>query len=170
MMSEVELIQAIEGADETGAARAACCISVIKNSAERDPEAVSSAATLEAVVSICLTEKWAVVDLQFPEPLDYDFLRMAQVCKEYEDALRKADENISYSLVLSLAPAGDYDFFLVGGDGFWSFMASDPTAESDTIRYLFPQDRFGAYELEADAVEEMIEEVTGEIGEDFSER
>lgn len=168
MMSEVELIQAIEGTDETGAARAACCISVMKNLAEGEPEAVSSEATLDAVVSICLTEKWAVVDLQFPEPLDYDFLQMAQVCKEYEEAMKKADENIRYSLVLSLTPAGDYDFFLVGGDGFWSFMANDPVAESDTIRFLFPREQFGAYELEDDAVEEMIEEAMSEIGDDFS--
>lgn len=167
MLSEVELIQAIEGVDDTGAAKAACCLSIMKNPAMGEPEALYSAATLDAVVSICLTEQWAVVDLQFSEPLDYDFLRMAQVCKVYTDSLRRLDGNssVSYSFVLSLAPVGDYDIFLVGADGFWSFMASVPAAGCDTIRFLFPRDRFGAFELDTDAVEEMIEEAGTEIRE-----
>lgn len=165
MFSEMELIQAIEGVDDTGAARAACCLSVMKNPAMGEPEALHSVATLEAVVSICLTEQWAVVDLQFSEPLDYDLLQIAHVCKEYTDSLKKLDGNgnFSYSLVLSLAPAGDYDIYLVGVDGFWSFMASVPAASCDTIRFLFSRDRFCAYELDANAVEEMIEETGTEI-------
>lgn len=85
MQDELELFEAIEGVDETGSAKAACCVLIQKSGIELEAEAVSSACTMNAVLSICMTDVWTVVDLHFEDRLDYDLLQMSQVCKDYVD-------------------------------------------------------------------------------------
>ena len=55
----------LEGKDETGATRAVCNVSIRKAVSETEWETVEEKSTLEAMVSICVTAAWVVVDLGF---------------------------------------------------------------------------------------------------------
>lgn len=168
MQDELELMRAVEGVDATGNAKAVCCVLIQKRDTDLEPETISSACTMDAVLSICTTDVWAVVDLQFEEELDYDLLQMTQVCEDYVDLVKERDgsDKKQLSLVLSITPVGEYDFFLIGMDGFWSLMPVEPGGECSILWFIFLQERFGAYELSAETIEKMIAEVTEELEED----
>lgn len=165
MQDELELMRAVEGVDATGNAKAVCCVLIQKRDTELEPETISSACTMDAVLSSCTTDVWAVVDLQFEEELDYDLLQMTQVCEDYVDLVKERDESDrkQLSLVLSITPVGEYDFFLIGMDGFWSLMAVEPGGECSILRFIFLKERFGAYELSAEVMEQMLEELIQEL-------
>lgn len=72
---------------------------------------------------------------------------------------------MDYSLVLSVVPKGEYDTFIVGLDGIWSFVSEKPGGVCHTIRLVFAREKVGAYEFGKEAVEDMIGEVIQEVKE-----
>ena len=164
-MENVEIIKSIEGVDEAGEAKAVCSVSIHKEMPGHEPEVVDSAFTMNAVVSICITPVWAVVDLRFSDRLDYDLFQMLQVCMDYMEMVKSdaADGSRYLELVLSISPAGEYEQFVIGRDGFWSLMSERLEKYCDTLRFIFPREQFGAYELTEEAVEQMIEEASREV-------
>ena len=165
MQNEMELLKSIEGMDETGVPKAACSVSIQREMPEQEPEIMESAFTMDAEVFFCITEVWAVVDIHFENRLNYDLFQFLQVCKEYAELVRvdtEMDEQLPM-LVLSIAPLGEYEQFVIGRNGFWSLTSQDLENCCDTIRFIFPRQRFGAYELTEEAVEQMIEETEKEI-------
>lgn len=164
-MENMDILQKIEGVDEAGEAKAACSVSIHREVPGQEPEIVASAFTMNAVVSICITPVWVVVDLRFSDWLDYDLFQMLQVCVDYMEIVKS--DAISGSqlseLVLSIASAGEYEQFVIGRNGFWSLMSDGLEKYCDTLRFIFPRDQFGAYELSEEAVEQMIAEASGEV-------
>lgn len=167
MWNEMELLQEIEGIDETGEPKGACCVSIHRILLDGEAESIASAATMNAEISVCLTGIFAVIDLRFIDPLDYDLLQMVDTCKTYMEMVRQEWESgrAPFSLVLSVTPLGEYNSFLVGTDGFWSIMPDQVNGECNTLRFIFERERFGVYELSEDAVEDMIEEAEAELSE-----
>ena len=160
----LEILQMLEGKDETGASRAVCNVSIRKAVSETEWETISEKNTMDAVVSVYATDVWLAVDLEFEDRLDYDYLQMAQVCMDYLDMVRVGEaDNGQADLVLALTPIGEYDFVLVGRNGFWSFMPERPDGYCNTIRFIFPREQVGMYELSESGVEQMIAEVASGI-------
>lgn len=120
----LELVQMLEGKDESGAARAVCNVSIRKVASDTEWELVEEKNTLDAVVSVCAAGVWIVVDLKFEDRLDYDYLQIAQVCMQYADMARAGDndDELQVDLLLSMTPIGEYDYLFIGSNGFWSFM------------------------------------------------
>ena len=160
----LEILQMMEGKDETGAARAVCNVSIRKAVSETEWETVEEKSTLEALVSVCVTDVWVVVDLEFEDRLDYDYLQMAQVCMDYADMVRvgETDKELA-DLVLAITPIGEYDYVLIGRNGFWSFMPERPEGYCNTIRFIFPREQVGMYEILESGVEQMVTEAEKEV-------
>ena len=160
----LEILQMLEGRDETGAARAVCNVSIRKAVSETEWETVEEKSTLEAVVSVCVTAVWVAVDLEFEDRLDYDYLQMAQVCMDYSDMVRVGDaDNGQADLVLALSPIGEYDYALIGRNGFWSLMPERADGYCHMIRFIFLKEQCGIFELTENSVEQMIAEVASGI-------
>lgn len=160
----LEILQMLEGKDEAGAARAVCNVSIRKAVSETEWENVEEKSTLEAVVSVCVTAVWVAVNLEFEDRLDYDYLQMAQVCMDYSDMVRVGEaDNGQADLVLALTPIGEYDYVLIGRNGFWSFMPERPDGYCNTIRFIFPREQVGMYELSESGVEQMVAEAEKEV-------
>lgn len=164
-MEKLDILQKIEGVNEAGEAKAACSVGIHREMPGQEPEVVASAFTMNAVVSICITPVWVVVDLRFSDRLDYDLFQMLQVCMDYMEMLKGETVNDSQypDLVLSIAPVGEYEQFVIGRNGFWSLMSDRLEKYCDTLRFIFPREQFGAYELTKEAVEQMIEEASEEV-------
>lgn len=163
----IEMIQAVEGVDETGEAKAFCNIGIQRGTNEDDLVVEADINTMNAVVSLCFTEVWVMVDLCFENRFDYDLIQITQLCTEYVEMV-KSEMGKDYkplSLVVSLAPAGEYDGFIIGTNGFWCLMPREIGGDIDTIRFIFPVQDFGVYELSEEAVEQMVEEVYEELDE-----
>lgn len=161
----IEIIQAIEGVDEMGAAKAICNVGIQRGTNESDIIVEASCNTMNAVVNICATKLWVMVDLRFENSYEYDLIQITRLCTDYVQMVKNemGKYNKPLSLVVSLTPVGEYDAFIIGRDGFWSLMPSDIGGEPDTIRFIFMAEDFGAYELSEDAVEQMIGEVCMEL-------
>lgn len=155
--------------NEAGEARAACSVSVHRETQGQEPEVIASAFTMNAVISVCITPMWAVVDLRFLDWMDYDLFQMLQVCTDYVELTKSDAGNGSQypELVLSIAPLGEYEQFVIGRNGFWSLMSEKLEEQCNTLRFIFPREQFGAYELTEDAVEQMIEEASQEVDADM---
>ena len=137
----LEILQMLEGRDDTGAARAVCNLSIQQwNGAEWIT--ITEKNTRDAVVSVYMTEVWLAMDLEFEDRLDYDYLQMAQVCQEYVKMTKvgKKDEMMPVGLVLTLAPIGDYDYVLIGRNGFWSYMPERADGYCHVLRFIFSKE------------------------------
>lgn len=156
------LFEEIEGRDELGTPKAACSLTIQRMISEDDTEVVQSVSTQDAVVSVYSTPLWMTVDLRFEDRLDYDYLQFSQVCMEYQ-ALANDSEAEPLSMVLSLTPLGEYNYFIVGVNGAWNFQPDKPDGECNTLRFIFIKECFGVYELTDEAMEEMIEEAGQEL-------
>ena len=161
----LEILQMLEGIDETGAAKAVCNVSIRKAVAETEWETITEKNTTAAVVSVYVTDVWLAVDLEFEDQLDLDYLQMAEVCQEYAEMTRVGvqGEVIPLELVLTLVPAGNYDYVLIGRNGFWSYMPDRADGYCRVIRFIFLKEQCGIYELMEDRVEQMITEVVSDI-------
>lgn len=160
----LEILQMLEGKDETGVARAVCNLNIQQwNGAEW--VTITEKNTRDAVVSVYVTDVWVAVDLEFEGRLDFDYLQMAQVCQEYAEMTRvgEQDKMLPVGLVLTLAPIGDYDYVLIGRNGFWSFMPDRAEGYCRVIRFIFPKGQCGIYELMENSVEQMIKEAVSDL-------
>lgn len=165
MQIDMNLLRKMEGTDGTGIPNAVCNVSIQCSATGQEPEVVDSAFTMDAEVVFCITKEWAVVDLCFEDNLSYSLFQVVQTCKRYTEAVRTEAESQEALpvLVLSMAPLGEYEQFVIGRNGFWSLMARELEDYCDTIRFIFPREQFGVFELEEEAVESMIEDVEKEI-------
>ena len=161
------LFEALEGRDELGTPKAACSLTIQRIIAEDDTEVVRSVSTQDAEVSVYSTPLWMIVDLRFEDRLDYDYLQFAQVCMEYLELANDSDTE-PLSLLLSLTPLGEYNYFVTGVSGACNFQPDSPDGECNTIRFIFIKECFGVYELTDEAMEDMIEEAGQEL--EFDER
>ena len=115
------LFEALEGKDELGTPKSACFLTVQRIISEEDTEVILSVGTQDAEVSVYSTPLWMIVDLRFEDRLDYDYLQFAQVCMEYLELAKDSDTE-PLSLVLSLTPLGEYNYFVTGVSGAWNLM------------------------------------------------
>ena len=165
MQIDMELLKKMEGRDVTGIPKAVCNVSIQCSVAGQEPEVVDSAFTMDAEAAFCITKEWAVVDLCFEDHLSYSLFQLVQTCKRYTEAVRteaEAEDALPV-LVLSMAPLGEYEQFVIGRNGFWSLVAQELEDYCDTIRFIFPREQFGVFELEEEAVESMIADVEKEM-------
>lgn len=159
----LEILQMLEGRDETGAVRAICNLSIQQWSGE-EWVTIAERNTVGAFVSVYATNVWLAVDLEFEDRLDFDYLQMAQVCMDYSDMVRVGEaDNGQADLMLALTPIGEYDYVLIGRNGFWSFMPERPDGYCNTIRFIIPREQVGMYELSESGVEQMVAEAEKEI-------
>ena len=165
MQIDMGLLKKMEGKDGTGIPNALCNVSIQCSATEQEPEVVDSAFTMDAKITFCITKEWAVVDLCFEDHLSYSLFQVVQTCKRYTEAVCKEAESGEALpvLVLSMAPLGEYEQFVIGRNGFWSLMARELEDYCDTIRFIFPREQFGIFELEEEAMESMIVDVEKEI-------
>ena len=169
MEGNKDLFEAIEGSDENGEAKAVCCLMIEKKFQDTNitPEIQKVSYMVDANVTVSLTSDFAMVDLIFDSYVDYDYLQTGELCREYTamtDA-RNLAEDSELSLVLSITPKGDYDFFWMGMDAAWSFMPERPEGMCNIIRLIFVREKFGAYAFGEEAVRKIIENAADELEE-----
>lgn len=163
MQNEIDILKMIEGMDEMGTPKAICSVGIHGDISENDSKILESAFTLDAEVSVYLTQVWAVVDLHFTELLSYDLFHMVQVCKNYTEMMKQDKDDIRKELVLTIAPAGEYDQYIIRRNAFWSLMSENLEDYCDTLRFIFMRDQFGAYEFSTEDVEQMLDEISQEL-------
>ena len=155
MRSEKEIFELLEGIIAEEKSSVACGITIQRMKSEAEPEAIRTAFSLEAAIKSHITELWTVVDVVFDDCLHYDYLQMLAVCEDYVE-LQKGKPLERMSLVLTLTPLGEYDFFFAGVDGFWAYYTDKATEPCHGLRFIFWKEQFAGYELKPGAVEEMI--------------
>lgn len=165
-MSELrEFMRSVEGTDDMGMKKAACCLTIQGNGSEQGVEAVASVCTLRAALAMYLTDSWVVIDLEFEDDTDPDLVRMMEVCRGYDERMHERCGTIceGESLVVSVTQLGDYESFLVGIDGAWGLRPAETERGCSVIRFIFEREKTGVYELDEAEMEGMIAEVEEEI-------
>ena len=84
-----EFMRSVEGTDDIGMKRAACCLTIQGNGSEQGVEAVASVCTLRAALAMYLTDSWVVIDLEFEDDTDPDLVRMTEVCRAYDERMHE---------------------------------------------------------------------------------
>lgn len=130
----------------------------------REPEVCGSVYLSDAVLSVGFTNDFVLVDLQFEDCVDFEYLQAGELCREY-GVLTNAEKTgqVGYSLVLSVVPKGEYDVFFVGIDGAWCFVSENPGEISRGIRLVFAREKFGVYEFGEKAVEGIVADAVEEL-------
>ncbi len=162
MRTEKELFALINESHKEDGVTFVCGVSIQRMISETEAEVVRSAFSMNAAIQIHVTDMWTVVDIIFEDYLDYDYLQILDVCNDYIQ-LQKDTSQESMALVLTVTPLGDYDFFLSGVDGFWSYYTEEPTELVHGLRFIFQHDQMAGYELNSETVELMLKQVTREL-------
>ncbi len=169
MIDNRKILQEIVGEDEGGSGRALSCLMIerrFEHSMEK-PEVCGLVSLADVVLSVSITNDFVVVSMHFEDYADYDYLQTEELCRKYEALVDVGSpEGEAYSLVLSIVPKGEYDIFFVGLDAVWSYMPEKPEGGCKEIRLIFLKGKFGVYEFEKEAVEELVAEATEELLED----
>lgn len=165
-MSEIgKFMRSVEGTDETGMGKSACCVTIQRSDTGRqEAETIDSACTLRAVLAMHLTDSWAVIDLEFEDGQDPDLVRMTEICSAFDErAFAENSLEERESLVLSVTQSGEYESFLVGLDGTWGLKPAKSGGGCRGIRFIFNREKTGVYELDEEEMEGMIGEAVEEV-------
>jgi len=162
MRTEKEFFELINESHKEEGAMFVCGVSIQRMISETEAEVVRSAFSMDASIRIHVTNIWTVVDVIFEDYLNYDYLQILDVCNDY---IQRQGNSLQepLSLVLTVTPLGDYDFFLSGVDGFWSYYTEEPTELVHGLRFIFQHDQIAGYELDSETVELMLKEAAGEL-------
>ncbi|MCR5102735.1 MAG: hypothetical protein K6B41_15410 [Butyrivibrio sp.] len=165
MITEKDVFRACCGIDNNGESKALSRIELKKFHSDRKEEMVSEITLDGVIVNIFRSMRYTLVDLQYEDNSDYDYVRCVQLLKEFSVAENSMDEKAEYipAIQVTLMPkeyAGRY--FMTGVHGTWCLMPSKVGILPDTIRFIFDNPLLNVYEMnmeEAAGLDEDDEEL-----------
>ena len=118
------------------------------------------------VVNIFRSLRYTIVDLQFSDNSDYDYINVSQMLKNFstpENSMDTVTDKIP-AIVLTVMPKSlEGQYYICGMHGTWCLQPSAPNKLADTIRFIFENDLLHTYQvnptaLDYDGVDEQIQE------------
>ena len=167
-MTEKDVFLAICGINEDGDGKAITMIETLYASADTSKEdRTMESITFDGVpVNIFRSLRTTMVDLQFRDNTDYDYIQTMNLLKSFskpENSLYDTKNGIP-TLQLTIMPKElEGTYYLVGIHGMWCTMADEAGRLPDIIRFIFDNDLINTYsvsgEIQApDIKEEIMEE------------
>ena len=131
-----------------------------KNSTEED---VSERTIDGPVVNIFRSMRYTMIDLQFSDNSDYDYINVSAMLKDFctpGNSIDDLAEDIP-AIVLTVMPKSlEGEYYICGMHGTWCLMPSQPNRLADTIRFIFDNNLVHTYQIDESQVDtdELIEE------------
>lgn len=174
MVSEKEIFKAACGMNEEQESNSIIRVETkLLHLADGGSEEALSDLTLDGpCVNIHRSLRFTMIDLEFDNNDDPDYLHLASMLKDftgYEQSMDVENDRIP-ALVLTIMPKElDGEYFICGMHGAWCLMPSTPEGPADTVRFIFDNELVHTYRINADVPEDdpaEDEELTGSFKED----
>ncbi len=115
-------------------------------------------------INIFRSLRSTIIDLQFRDNTDYDFVRSVSLLKDFckvENSMGGDDEEIP-TVQLTIMPK-EYEglYYIVGVHGTWCTMADESAKLPNILRFIFTNDLVHTYRISDSAVDE--EEIENEV-------
>lgn len=163
MVSEMEIFKAACGLNDDGEGRsivrAEAKILHLKDGGSEEP--VSDMTMDGLCVNIHRSYRYTMIDLQFDDNYDPDFVRLSTMLKDFtgpEQSMDVGNDRVP-ALVLTVMPkAYDGEYFICGMHGTWCLMPSAPNRLADTVRFIFDNELVHTYQINEDTLEKAMED------------
>ena len=172
MVSEQEILKAACGVDEEQESNSIVKVEAkILHFEEDGSEEPVSDVTLDGpCVNLHRGYRYTMIDLQFDEDNDPDFIRLSDMLRDFtvpEQSMDAGNDRIP-AIVLTVMPkVYDGEYFICGMYGAWCLMPSEEGGSSDTVRFIFENELVHTYRINTDLLEQ---EEDGQNPDYFEER
>ena len=168
-MTEKDVFLASCGVDEDGEGKSVAMIETlfIDSDPSKDEKIVDSITFDGVPVNIFRSLRSTIIDLQFRDNTDYDFIQSLTILKDFTRAENSIDEKSVPTIQLTVMPK-EYEglYYITGVHGTWCAMADVPGKLPDIIRFIFDNDLVHTYRIADEALNsdqmelEAVEEIT----------
>ena len=149
-MTEKDIFIASCGVDEDGDGKSVAIIETLF--VDSDPskeEKIVDSITFDGVpVNIFRSLRSTIIDLQFRDNTDYDYIQSLTILKNFTTAENSIEEGNTFvpTIQLTLMPK-EYEglYYVVGVHGTWCAMADEPGILPNIIRFIFDNDLVHTY-------------------------
>ena len=174
MTNEQEIFKVACGMDEEQESNSIIRVEAkILHLADGGSEETVSELTLDGpCVNIHRSFRYTMIDLQFEDARDPDFIRLSDMLKDFtttEQSMDVENDRIP-ALVLTIMPTAlDGEYYICGMHGTWCLMPSEAGLFADIVRFIFDNELVHAYQINTDELSDDEEDYAGEEGstEDF---
>lgn len=118
------------------------------------------------IINIFRSLRYTMVDIQFADNCDYDYINVTQMLKNFctpKNSMDTVADKIP-AIVLTVMPKSlQGQYYICAMHGTWCLMPSKPNRMADTIRFIFDNELIHTYQinpekLDYDGVEEEMTE------------
>ena len=139
------------GVDEKGTNKSITKVETNYLNVADNAEKVESEITMDgAVVNIFRSLRYTMIDFQFTNSADCDYVRALQLLKEFsipENSLDTESSIIPCIQVTVMPKELEGKYFITGIHGTWCAIPSEPNRLADTIRFIFENGLVHTYRI-----------------------
>ena len=171
-MTEREIFLSCCGNDEKGDNKATIALKLSKINLNNGDEEVKDEMLFDnPVVNIIRNPRFTMIDLTFTNKEDFEFVNLVARLQDFSKAENTAetdDAMIGPTIILTVIPkAYKGEYYCSGMHGVWVVMPSRIGGEIDTVRFIYDNELFMAYNNDISQVD--MAEIEDEIWkEEFS--
>ena len=110
------------------------------------------------VVEIHQNARLTLVNLIFEDPDDTDFLYLSDMVKKFQTSANSMDDDKTPGIALTIMPKEIEGSFIHGVSGIALLQSSKVKTGFDTVSFVFTNDCIHAYVLDADKIDDSIED------------
>lgn len=163
-MTEREFYQEVEGRDKNGMSNAMISLSILYPN-EEDVAEQRTFSTLDgAAYFAIMPDGLSMIDVMFENYTDFDYIQLGDVCEEYFNLLSEANSNGTEipSLVLSIAPKGDFSSIMTAMNCVWSYIPVSATKMCSGIRFIVQTGNLNFLEMTEEQADAILDELDDE--------
>lgn len=149
-----EFLDSLEGRDENGNSNAVCGIHIF-SVGEEPPVEVRGHSCLDAEVKFHIVPGGiSEIDFILTDREDEDFIKVADVCHEFDERMREGEECI---INLVITHDGDYGRYISAMCGSWAHDVPDTKIVSSAIRFFVETDQIFEVCLPGESMEQVVD-------------
>ena len=169
-MTEKEIFISACGIDEDGEGKSIVMIETLFASPDpsKEEKIVDSITFDGTPVNIFRSLRSSLLDIQFRDNTDYDYVQALSILKDFtkaENSLDSSSESVPTVQVTLMPKDLEGLYYIVGIHGTWCAMSDEAGKLPNIIRFIFDNDLFHTYRISEAALDsdEMEKEVMEEI-------
>ena len=163
-MKEKDIFISSCGVDEDGNGKSVAMVETMYVNADADIEPKSlDKITFDGVpLNIMRTARFTMIDFQFRDHTDYDYIRTMEMLKKFSDAHNSLEDNAAEipTIQVTITPK-EYSgiYYISGVNAMWCAMSDEPGRCPDMIRFIFVNHDVSTYKLSDEAMEELLNDL-----------
>lgn len=164
-MDERSFYKKIEGVEEDGTSRAMCNLAIVGPDGDDDPIELGTAVALNGAVYLSIIPGGlSMIDVMFEDHTDYDYLKMAGLCDQYNKMVADANANATEvpSLTLVVSEKGELAMMMSCVGCAWSYMATSPDKPCSGLRFIVQTDHIHFLEFNDEQITKILDELEDE--------